>query len=502
MKREILSMRGITKYFPGVLALDNVSFTCLEGEVHALIGENGAGKSTLMKILSGAYRQDGGEVVFLDKILRQDSPHQAQKAGIATIYQEFNLIPHLKAFENIFLSREITRRGFLDKPAMRGKAREIMRSLGVDFDMNIPAWRLSVAEQQMIEIAKAISLDAKLIIMDEPTAALSEHEVGFLFKTIRSMRDSGLSVIYISHRLEEIFEVADRVTVLKDGRLVDVKPISEVCKDMLVRMMVGREMNEYYPERNGRRGEKIMEVKNLARGDLLKTISFDLYKGEILGIAGLVGAGRTELVRAIFGADRPDSGEVFVNGKRAPIKRPLDAINFGIGFVTEDRKNQGLILGMSLRKNVTLGLLRRLTRFLFVLLGKEKSIVKEHVNKLRIKTPSIDTTVRALSGGNQQKVVLAKWLAMGCKIIILDEPTRGIDVGAKSEIYTIMRKLAEEGAAIIMISSELPEILGVSDRILVMNNGKIVGELPISEATEEKIMFYATGEESHEPVLN
>lgn len=498
MKKEILSMNHITKAFPGVLALNDVSFSCYEGEVHALIGENGAGKSTLMKILSGAYQPNEGEILFQGRVMKHESPIKARQAGIATIYQEFNLIPYLNIFENIFLGREMLKRGFLNRIAMRKKASDIMRSLGVDIDTNTHVHRLSVAEQQMVEIAKAVSLDAKLIIMDEPTAALSEHEVGFLFGTIRKMKEQGRAIIYISHRLEEIFEVADRVTVLKDGGYVATKPIAEVKKDLLVRMMVGRELNEFYPVKKGGRGDRILEVRNLKRGGVLHDISFDVYKGEILGIAGLVGAGRTELVRVIFGADHAEGGTVLINGKQVSIKKPLDAINHGIGFVTEDRKNQGLILKLTVRKNLTLALLRRLTKLSFIRLRREREIVHDLIAKLRIKAPSMDTNVGTLSGGNQQKVVLAKWLAMDCKIIILDEPTRGIDVGAKVEIYNLMRKLADEGTAIVMISSELPEVLGVSDRILVMHAGKITGELPIGDATEEKIMWYATGEEEHQ----
>lgn len=498
MNKEILTMKNITKAFPGVLALDDVTFNCYEGEVHALVGENGAGKSTLMKILSGAHQQNEGSITFLGKKFDHETPHQAQEAGIATIYQEFNLIPHLNIFENIFLGREIVNRGFLNRTLMKKRAKDIMHNLGVDIDMNTQVNLLSVAEQQMVEIAKAVSMEAKLIIMDEPTAALSEHEVGFLFKTILNMKKQGIAVIYISHRLEEIFEVADRVTILKDGKFVETKPVKEVNKDILVRLMVGRELTDFFPGTRGKPGEKVMEVRNLTEEGVLNDISFDVYAGEILGISGLVGAGRTELVRAIFGADQYSSGEIRITGEKVTIRKPIDAINHGIGFVTEDRKNQGLILKLSVRKNLTLPLLKRLSQLNFLKLRKEKQIVEEHIQKLRIKTPSMETIVNSLSGGNQQKVVLAKWLTMNCRIIILDEPTRGIDVGAKAEIYNLMRRLADEGTAIIMISSELPEIIGVSDRILVMHSGRLTAELPVEEATEEKIMWYATGEESHE----
>ncbi|MGA2547669.1 MAG: sugar ABC transporter ATP-binding protein [Rectinemataceae bacterium] len=489
-------MKNITKNFPGVTALNKVSFNCLEGEVHALMGENGAGKSTLMKILSGAYQQDDGQIVFLDHVLGHKTPHEIQEAGIATIYQELNLIPHLNISENIFLGREMVRGRLLNRKSMRRAAHEIMLNMGIDIDVTIPVDQLSVGEQQMVEIAKAVSREAKLIIMDEPTAALSEHEVRFLTTIIRSMKSKGLSIVYISHRMDEVFEIADRVTVLKDGRFVATTPIDQIDKAALICMMVGREMNDYYPERKGVRGGKIMEVKNLTRKKVLKDISFDVYRGEILGIAGLIGAGRTELARAIFGADRVDGGEIIIDGKKATINKPLDAINLGLGFATEDRKTQGLILKMSVRKNLTLPLLRRISPFSFIQLRKEKSVVKEYIDRIRIKTHSMDVLVNNLSGGNQQKVVLAKWLAMKCGLIILDEPTRGIDVGAKREIYELMRQMASQGTAIIMISSEMEEVLGVSDRILVMHGGEITGELVIENATEEKIMWHAAGERS------
>lgn len=490
-KTDVLIMKNITKSFPGVTALNNVTFSCLEGEVHALMGENGAGKSTLIKLLSGASNATSGEIFFNKKLFEASNPHEAQKLGIAIIYQELNLIPNLNAVENIFLGREILTKGIINFPLMKKEAKKILDSLDTNISLNVKTSKLSVAQQQMIEIAKALSMNASLIVMDEPTASLTAHEIESLYKTIRALKSKGVTIIYITHHLDEIFEIADRVTVLKDGECVGTRDIKEMDNKTLIQMMVGRNLEEIYPSKSDRSEDKIMEIKGLTRNGVLENISLDIFKGEILGIAGLVGAGRTELARAIFGADKIDLGEIYINGKRTVIKKPIDAMKNGIGFVTEDRKGQGLVLRLSVKKNVTLPILKSLTRFGVIDKKKEKKLVLSFINSLKISTPGMSAKTLNLSGGNQQKVVLAKWLARECKIIILDEPTRGIDVGAKVEIYNLMRKLVNEGTAIIMISSELPEIIGMSDRIAVMREGKIVGVLSHEETSEEKILQYA-----------
>ncbi len=494
ISENILEMQGISKRFPGVKALDNVSFSCRQGEVHALLGENGAGKSTLIKILSAAYTPDGGEIRFQGELFRHQDPIAAQKAGIGVIYQEFNLVPHLTVAENIFLGREpLVSTGLIDKKHMIREAGKVLQSLGLDIDVNSEAKRLSVAEQQMVEIAKALSLNAELIVMDEPTATLTDREIDYLFGTIRTLKERGKTVIYISHRLEEIFEICDRVTVLKDGSYVGTRDVESMDKDGLISMMVGRTLADYFPPKVSHKGKKVLEVRNLTRKGVLEDISFEAYEGEILGISGLVGAGRTEMARAIFGADPVDSGEVLIDGEIVQIRNPRDAIEQKIGFATEDRKQQGLILGLSIQKNITLPILKSLKSWGLLRLGDEKSLVDTFIRKLKIAAKDQFVKVKTLSGGNQQKVVLAKWLAKDCKVLILDEPTRGIDVGAKAEIYTLMRELTAQGKAVIMISSELLEVIGVSDRILVMNQGRIAGEVPAEKATEEKIMQYAIG---------
>lgn len=490
---EVLKMQGITKRFAGVTALLDVDFSCNAGEVHALMGENGAGKSTLIKILSGAYHQDHGEIFFKGKPLNLRIPLDAQNAGISTIYQELNLVPCMNAVENIFLGRESINRGIVNFTEMRKKAQEILATLGIELNVNKPVDELSVAQQQMVEIAKALSFNASLIIMDEPTSSLCENEIQHLYEIVNKLRKRGVTVIYISHRLEEVFTLADRVTVLKDGRYVGTKHISQVDKQGLIQMMVGRQLEEIYPNRGQTHEQTILEVKDLSRKDKLNKISFKLHSGEILGISGLVGSGRTDLARALFGADRYDSGQIEINGSPVVIRSPQDAMKHSIGFVTEDRKNQGLVLELSVKHNATLSILESLQKLLFIDQKEEEAIVNEYIEKIRIRTPSAEAPVKNLSGGNQQKVVLTKWLARNCKIIILDEPTRGVDVGAKVEIYSLMRKLANEGLGIIMISSELPEILGMSDRILVMREGALVGEFLPEEASEEALVSCAIG---------
>jgi ribose transport system ATP-binding protein len=493
--RPLLQMRGITKRYPGVTALDNVDFEVMPGEVHALVGENGAGKSTLMKILAGADVKDSGQILIGGEEVHITTPQEAMRLGISIIYQEFNLVPYMNAAENIFLGREPMSKvpGIVDFRRMYAEAERVISELGVRLDVRVPVNQLSVAQQQMVEIAKATSRSARIIAMDEPSATLTEHELENLFSLIRRLRADGVSIIYVSHRLDEIFRIADRVTVLRDGKFIATKPVSETSREEIIRMMVGRELKDTIPKKEVAHGDVVLEVKGLNRSGVIHDISFAVRRGEILGIAGLVGAGRTEVARAIFGADPIDSGEILLEGKPVTIRSPKDAIRLGIGLMTEDRKALGLILGMAVRENVTLANLDPLSRLGFVSRRKEQEVTNRFVEDLMIKTPSIEQAVQNLSGGTQQKVVLAKWLFTQSKVLIFDEPTRGIDVGAKTEIYQLMNRLAEQGVGIIMISSELPEILGMSDRILVMHDGRIVGELSREEATQEKIMFLATG---------
>ncbi|MDE2125740.1 MAG: sugar ABC transporter ATP-binding protein [Armatimonadetes bacterium] len=490
-----LEMRGITKQYPGVLALDNVSLTVMPGEVHALLGENGAGKSTLVKILAGAVRANAGEILLNGAHVSADTPQKAMELGIAIIYQEFNLVPYLSAGENIFLGQEPRSRipGFVDYARLYGESQRILDSLGVKLSARTPVNRLSVAQQQMVEIAKATSRKSRIIVMDEPSATLTQHELEALFTLVRQLRASAVSVIYISHRLEEVFEVCDRATVMRDGKVIDTRPVNELSRDEIIRLMVGRELKEAIPKKAAVPGEAALEVRGLNRKGILHNVSLSVRKGEILGMAGLVGAGRTETARALFGADPIDSGEIRIDGKPVVIRSPRDAIRFGIGLVTEDRKEQGLVLPMAVRENTTLANLQSLCWMGFVKRPQERAVAEEYRASLDIRTPSIEQTVRNLSGGNQQKVVLAKWLFTGSRVLIFDEPTRGIDVGAKSEIYKLMNQLAAQGCAIIMISSELPEVLGMSDRILVMHEGSVAGELSRDQATQEAVMHLATG---------
>lgn len=491
----VLEMRGIVKTYPGVRALDGVDFCVLPGEVHALVGENGAGKSTLMKILAGADTKDSGRISIGGRDVLITNPQEAMQLGVSIIYQEFNLVPYMNASENIFLGREPAGAvpGVIDFGQMYSDAAKIIDELGVKLDIRVPINQLSVAQQQMVEIAKATSRKSRIIAMDEPSATLTEHELENLFALIRRLKAEGVSVIYISHRLEEIFKIADRVTVLRDGALVATKPVSETDREDIIRMMVGRELKESIPKIVVKPGDVALEVRRLNRDGILRDINFQVRRGEVLGLAGLVGAGRTEVARAIFGADPIDGGEIFIDGKPANIRSPQDAIRHGIGLVTEDRKALGLVLGMAVRENVSLANLGVLSRIGFILRRREREAAERFVSDLMIKTPSVEQAVQNLSGGNQQKVVLAKWLFTQSKVLIFDEPTRGIDVGAKTEIYQLMNKLAENGAATIMISSELPEVLGMSDRILVMHEGAIAGEFSREEATQEGIMHLATG---------
>lgn len=491
----VLEMRAIVKTYPGVRALDGVDFQVMPGEVHALVGENGAGKSTLMKILAGADSKDSGQVVVNGADVQIDTPQEAMRLGISIIYQEFNLVPYVNAAENIFLGREPTSAipGVIDFGRMYADAQRVVDELGVPLDVRAPTNTLSVAQQQMVEIAKSTSRNSRIIAMDEPSATLTEHELENLFALIRKLKADGVSIIYISHRLDEVFQIADRVTVLRDGRLVGTKPVSQTDRDDIIRMMVGRELQDSIPKVTAQPGEVALSVRGLNRAGTLNDINFEVRRGEILGIAGLVGAGRTEVARAVFGADPVDSGDIWLDGRRVEVRSPRDAIRLGIGLVTEDRKALGLVLGMAVRENVSLANLGTLSRLGFVLRRKEREAANRFVEELMIKTPSVEQAVGNLSGGNQQKVVLAKWMFTQSKVLIFDEPTRGIDVGAKTEIYQLMNNLAANGVAIVMISSELPEVLGMSDRILVMHEGSIVGELSREEATQERIMHLATG---------
>jgi len=488
----LLEMQGIGKTFPGVRALEGVQLTVKEGQVHALLGENGAGKSTLIKILSGAYRKDEGQILFEGQPVEIRDPHDAQALGISTIYQEFNLAHDLTVAENVFLGHLPTKGGRVDWSTVKARTREILDTLGVELSVDAPISSLPIAEQQLVEIAKALNRKTRILIMDEPSALLGEKDLANLFRVVRSLQAQGIGIIYISHRLREIFELADEVTVLKDGRYVATRKVSEVTMDDLVKLMIGRDLKDVYPKRTVEQGDVLLEVSNLSQSKLLRDISFQLHAGEIVGFAGIVGSGRTELARAIFGAD-PSSGEMRIAGKLYKPHSPAAAIRNGVALVTEDRKAQGLFLQLSVRINTTISGLRRLTRLGVINFGKELTLVKRMIQELRIKTPTPSFLVVNMSGGNQQKVVLARWLSVGTRIFMMDEPTRGIDVGSKSEIYQIMDELTKQGVGIIMISSELPEVLGMSDRIMVMRQGRIVKELSRAEASEETIMQYAVG---------
>lgn len=492
----ILEVRNISKSFPGVRALNDVSLSIKRGEVHALVGENGAGKSTLMKILAGAYSKDEGEILLRGDPVEIENPAHAQSLGIAIIYQEFNLAPHLSAEANIFIGREPRSKflKFVDNRRIHKEAQAIVRDLGVDIDVSRLVRDLNVSQQQSTEIAKALSMNADLIIMDEPTSALAETEVTTLFEVIRRLKAKGITFIYISHNLEEVFEISDRISVLRDGQLIGTNDTANLSTREVIRMMVGRTLDDLYPKQKVEIGTPLLEVKNLSRRDIIRNVSFTLRQGEILGIAGLLGAGRTELMRCIFGADKTTSGEVWVEGKRVHIRSPRDAIAAGIGFVPEDRKQQGLFLGLAMRINASSVTLPFLSRWGLVNRRAEKLLVKESIAALQIKTASQEQIVRDLSGGNQQKVVLAKWLAIKPKVLILDDPTRGIDVGAKVAIHTLMGEFAKQGVGIILISSELPEVLGMSDRVIVMDEGMIQGEFSREEATHEKVMLAAAGQ--------
>ncbi|EMX2133144.1 sugar ABC transporter ATP-binding protein [Citrobacter werkmanii] len=499
MSETFLQMSHITKRFPGVLALSNVDFALHKGEVHALLGENGAGKSTLMKILSGVYQPDEGEIIFEGQPVAFANPLSAQSAGITIIHQEFNLFPELTVEENIFIGREFCKnnRWRLDEKQQRQAAIDILQKLNLNIAPDTLVADLTVAQQQMVEIAKAISVNAKILIMDEPTAALTETEIDSLFQVTRLLKEQGTGIVYISHRLEELALIADRATVMRDGQFIATVDYDAVKISDLIAMMVGRDLGNIYPRREPLAQRKpVLEVSGLTRNGVLNNIDFTLYQGEILGFAGLMGAGRTELARAIFGADPIDGGTLKLNGKVTVIKDIPDAIQQGISYLTEDRKKEGLALGLSVERNIMLGNYPEYSdRFGNVDSKRCQKTSEEQVKALRIKTPHLEQAALNLSGGNQQKIIIARWVCKDTDILIFDEPTRGIDVGAKLEIYELMNRLVAKGKSIIMISSELPEVLGMCDRILVMRNGRITGELASDDATQEKIMQYATLED-------
>lgn len=488
---------AITKLFPGVRALTDVSLEFYSGEVHALLGENGAGKSTLIKILSGVYTPTEGHVVLNGEKIAFKNPREALNSGISVIHQELSIADDLTVAENIFLGEEITKgkTALVNQKAMNDKANELLRFMKVDANIHATdrARDLTAAQQQMVEIAKVINKEAKVVIMDEPTSSLSEHEINALFEQIRILKEKNVTVIYISHRMKEIFEICDRATVLRDGCKMRTELVSETTENELVSSMVGREIKNYYIYNETERGAEMLRVENLTREKEFKNISFSAYAGEILGISGLVGAGRTEVMETIFGARKADSGSVFVQGEKVDFHSPKDAIQKKIGLVTEDRRTTGLMIKAEVKANIVLPSLAYHHKAMGFLDKKwEKETAQEYVEKLRIKTPSINTLVQNLSGGNQQKIILAKWLIAESKILILDEPTRGIDVNAKTEFYALMRDFVAEGGCIIMVSSELPEILGISDRVLVMREGKISGELTREEASEHTIIQLAS----------
>ena len=494
MAEKLLVLEGIDKSFPGVHALNACAFDLERGEVHALVGENGAGKSTMMKIIAGIYKKDGGRLIYKGEEVEISNPHAAQEMGISMVHQELNLMPHLTAAQNIFIGREPLKGPFLDESTLNNKAAALFEMMNLNVNPTTKVSEMTVAKQQMVEIAKALSFNSDVYVFDEPSAALTDVEIAELFRIIRQLKAEGAGIIYITHRLEELKQISDRITVMRDGQYVDTVRTKDTKIGDIIKMMVGRVIFESSPEVPDERSQEVvLEVKNLNRGDELRDINFNLKKGEILGFAGLVGAGRTEVARAIFGADPIDSGEIFIKGRIAHIKQPVDAVKNDVGYLSEDRKRYGLCLGLDVKTNIALPIVQSLTTFFgWIKDNLVADISGTMVNQLSIRTPSLGQTAKNLSGGNQQKVVVGKWLAKDADILIFDEPTRGIDIGAKQEIYTLMNDLAKQGKSVIMISSELPEILRMSHRVIVMCEGRITGELDYTEATQESIMHLAT----------
>ncbi len=489
-----LEMKNISKHFGGVKALKDVSLRVEPGEIHALIGENGAGKSTLMKVLSGAYQRDGGQIFIDGKEAKITNPKESKELGVAIIYQEFMLAPDLTVAENIFIDKLSAGKAAINWKKLRADAKEQLEKLGFsDINPNAKCGSLSVAYQQVVEICKCLTRNAKILVFDEPTAVLTFSEIKKLFEVINKLKSEGVSIIYISHRLEEIFELSQHITILKDGTYVDTVKTTEFDKQRLVNLMVGREMTDMYPKRHATIGDVVLKVENLCAGKMVQDVSFEVRAGEVLGFNGLVGAGRTETMRAVFGADKRDSGTIYYFGKEVNWKSPRAAIKEKFGFLPEDRKKQGLLLEQSIRMNTTLACLDKITTSGLINHGAEKKFVKETLASIQTKYGNTEDNANSLSGGNQQKVALAKWIAADCKCIVFDEPTRGVDVGAKTEIYKVMNNLAEQGVAVIMISSEMPEIIGMCDRVVVMRNGKISGEVSRDELSENTLIKFAMG---------
>ena len=491
----LLRMEQISKSFPGVQALKEVNFEVAPGEIHALVGENGAGKSTLMKALTGGQPADVGRIIWQGQEVDIQAPADAQRLGISMIHQELSLLPYMTVGQNVFLGREPAGvlPGLIKWSQLYSQTEELLKRLNLDIKPTVEAQELSIAQQQMVEVAKALSIDANLIAMDEPTSSLTEQETEVLFSIMRNLKAQGVSLIFISHRLEEVFEICDRVTILRDGRHIATRPASELDQNQIVSLMVGREMGDMYHYEETERRDIVLSSADLSDGQELRSVSFDLFGGEILGIAGLVGAGRTALAETLFGIHRATSGEINISGESVKIQSPQHAIRWGMGFVPEDRKLQGLFLNMAVRENINMSNMGQVSNFGFVSRGHANEMARDYVEKLDIRTPGLRQKVGNLSGGNQQKVVIARWLTLAPQVLILDEPTRGVDVGAKAEIHSLMRQLAAEGVGVLVISSELPEILGVSDRVLVMHEGRITGEFSREEATQDKIMHAATG---------
>ena len=491
-----IELKHVSKMFPGVLAMDDVSLSLKKGEVHGLIGENGAGKSTLIKVLTGLYKPEKGSLYIDGKETQFVSVNDAIKKGIGCIYQELNIVKELSIMDNIFLGRELKKKsGFLDFASMEKKSRELLLSLGQDLDPKIPIEQIGVGHQQMVEIARSLSMNIEYLIMDEPSSSLSENEIRELKKIVFTLKEKGVGVLFVSHKLEEIFEICDVVTVMRDGQHITTESTTTMTKDKLISLMVGRDLSQQFPKQETNPGETVLEVKDLCRYGVFKNINFSLKKGEILGFSGLVGAGRTELFRAIFGADQIDEGKIFLDGKEVKINNPTEAVEKGFAFITEDRKEQGLVLDFSVKNNLCLASYKKLKKKIFVNDNKIDSIVENNIKQLKIKTPNANSIAGQLSGGNQQKVVIGKWINSNANIYIFDEPTRGIDVGAKVEVYNFMNELLSQGAAIIMISSELPEILGMSDRVIVMREGEIMAGIDrdSSEFNQNSIMKAAWG---------
>lgn len=495
--KKLLELKKISKYFPGVKALESIDLDIYPGEIHGIIGENGAGKSTLIKILTGAHSNDEGKIFIEGKEIKINGPRDAMNYGITAIYQELNTIPHLTVAENVYLGRELKtsqRRGFLKIKEMIEKSKALLNDLGQNIDTASNISKLGIGKQQMIEIAKALSINTKILIMDEPTSSLTDREVKELLRTVKELKAKGISVIYISHRLEEVMEICDTITVMRDGKKIETRSRNEVDSiDTLIKLMVGRSLEKQYPKIKVQIGEESLRVENLTKEGVFKNINFNVHKGEIVAVAGLVGAGRTEVMRTIFGVDKYDSGNIYINGSKVNIKCPRDAMNLGIAFLTEDRKGQGLILDQDINYNVNISSLDKVKKRILLNIANMKERTIDNIKKLNIKPQKQDFIVGQLSGGNQQKVVIGKWLNTNANIFIIDEPTRGIDVGSKVEVYNVLNELIKKGAAVIMVSSELPEVLGISDRIFVMHEGEMKAEINIEEANQENIMHAATG---------